>query len=155
MVRHLITQFDETTPPHPAEFPALCWGSQCGGGLGSPTPLWSTVSVSSWDTSVSHIDLCAVLIVLATMGTAWEGTMLCCYQCLFVCFSRHAVTGMLGVSYLVSVIPLYSYQFMYLRVSSNYPFYLLVLLVSGSWHTTVDFSSCLSNLPCCVCKLWT
>lgn len=41
------------------------------------------------------------------------------------------MTGMLAGSYLVSVIPLYSYQFLYLRVSSNYPFYLLVLLVSS------------------------
>jgi len=42
---------------------------------------------------------------------------------------------MLAGSYLVSVIPLYSYQFLFLRVSSNYPFYLLVLLVSSRCTT--------------------
>ena len=44
---------------------------------------------------------------------------------------RHIVTGMLVASYMTSVVPLHCYQFLYLRISSNFPFYLLVLLVSG------------------------
>ena len=41
------------------------------------------------------------------------------------------MTGMLVASYMTSVVPLHCYQFLYLRISSNFPFYLLVLLVSG------------------------
>ena len=44
---------------------------------------------------------------------------------------RHVVMGMLVARYMTSVVPLHCYQFLYLRISSNFPFYLLVLLVSG------------------------
>ena len=42
---------------------------------------------------------------------------------------RHVVAGMLVANYMTSVVPLHCYQFLYVRVSSNFPFYLLVLLV--------------------------